>query len=152
MQIKIILIILTIILTAFFSYISIRYQAKHQNATKKSPTIIIVVLGILLALFQSFLYDIVKPNVLLPQDANETIYIETNPYGGWGPDRQIFTCESLASYPVFNSIIDNPVLGDERTNFVQVGEAGSQSYYEIMPVVAGREYEVWIYFNNAQCC
>jgi hypothetical protein len=39
--------------------------------------------------------------------------------GGWGPDRETFTMESPAPYAVLNSIINNPVYGDER-NFVRV--------------------------------
>ena len=39
----------------------------------------------------------------------------------WGPERTTFTMESPATYPTFNSITDNPTIGDER-NFVRIGE------------------------------
>ena len=39
----------------------------------------------------------------------------------WGPERPTFTNSSPADYPVFNSITDNIVLGDER-DFVRVVE------------------------------
>ena len=39
----------------------------------------------------------------------------------WGPERATFTMENPASYPTFNSITDNPTIGDER-DFVRVGE------------------------------
>lgn len=41
---------------------------------------------------------------------------------GWGPDRPTYTMQHPAPEPVFNSIIDNPVYGDER-NFVNVKPA-----------------------------
>ena len=32
----------------------------------------------------------------------------------WGPERTTFTMEKPATYPTFNSITNNPTIGDER--------------------------------------
>lgn len=68
-----------------------------------------------------------------------------------GPqNRKMFTWVEPAPYPVFNSISNNPFIGDE-TDFVRVKEYidGYNSPHEDnVSVVAGREYEVWIYFHN----
>ncbi len=68
----------------------------------------------------------------------------------WGPeDRATFTMANPATYPVFNSITDNPNIGDER-NFVRIGEINSdvtQMANEI-EVVPGKQYLVRIYFHN----
>lgn len=70
-------------------------------------------------------------------------------YDSWGPqDRETFTWDTPASYATFNSIVDNPVLGDER-NFVRVREAGtSDTFTDDAELVIGREYEVYIYYHN----
>ena len=39
----------------------------------------------------------------------------------WGPDRSTYTMLAPATYPTFNSIVDNPSIGDERS-FVRVGK------------------------------
>ena len=39
----------------------------------------------------------------------------------WGPQRPSFTMEEPASYPTFNSITNNPTIGDEH-DFVRVGQ------------------------------
>lgn len=68
----------------------------------------------------------------------------------WGPARDVFTMETPASYPTFNSITNNPVLGDER-NFVLVAEAGANgTFSDEVRIQPGKEYEVYIgYHNNA---
>ena len=66
----------------------------------------------------------------------------------WGPERETFTWEKPASYRTFNSMTNNPGLGDER-NFVRVREAGSNStYVDNITVEPGKEYEVYIYYHN----
>ena len=67
----------------------------------------------------------------------------------WGPERETFTMEAPASYPVFNSITDNPTIGDER-DFVRVGEidADVTNLGNEVEVVPGRQYLVYIYFHN----
>lgn len=67
----------------------------------------------------------------------------------WGPERATFTMEKPATYPTFNSITDNPSIGDER-DFVRVGEINAdvtQLKNEI-EVVPGRQYLVYVYFHN----
>ncbi|MBQ3321179.1 DUF11 domain-containing protein, partial [Candidatus Saccharibacteria bacterium] len=67
----------------------------------------------------------------------------------WGPERATFTMNSPATYPTFNSITDNPTIGDER-DFVRVGEINADvtSMKNEIEVVPGRQYLVYIYFHN----
>lgn len=66
----------------------------------------------------------------------------------WGPERPTFTMEKPATYPTFNSITNNPTIGDER-NFVRIAEKGvGATYSDEVKVVPGKEYEVYIYFHN----
>lgn len=67
----------------------------------------------------------------------------------WGPERATFTMDSPATYPVFNSITDNPTIGDER-DFVRVGEihADVTSMKNEINVIPGKQYLVYIYFHN----
>ena len=67
----------------------------------------------------------------------------------WGPERSTFTMETPATYPVFNSITNNPTIGDER-DFVRVGEidADVTNLKNEIEVVPGRQYLVYVYFHN----
>ena len=65
----------------------------------------------------------------------------------WGPDRPVFSGNTPATYPVFNSMTDNPVVGDER-NFVRVREAGVGNYTNQVTFEPGKVYEVSVYFHN----
>lgn len=67
----------------------------------------------------------------------------------WGPEREVFTMENPASYPTFNSITNNPTIGDER-DFVRVGEidAKETDLTNEVEVVPGRQYLVYVYFHN----
>ena len=67
----------------------------------------------------------------------------------WGPERSTFTMEEPATYPTFNSITNNPTIGDER-DFVRVGEidADVTDLKNEVKVVPGRQYLVYIYFHN----
>lgn len=67
----------------------------------------------------------------------------------WGPERPTFTMESPATYPVFNSITNNPTIGDER-DFVRVGEIRSDvtSLKNEVEIIPGKQYLVYIYFHN----
>ena len=67
----------------------------------------------------------------------------------WGPERATFTMENPASYPTFNSITDNPTIGDER-DFVRVGEINADvtDLKNEIEVVPGRQYLVYVYFHN----
>ena len=66
----------------------------------------------------------------------------------WGPERTTFTMKNPADYATFNSITDNPAVGDER-NFVRVRDVNSTDpYRDNVNVVPGGEYEVYIYFHN----
>lgn len=68
----------------------------------------------------------------------------------WGPEnRPTFTMEEPATYPTFNSITNNPTIGDER-DFVRVGEIDAEvtDLKNEVEVVPGRQYLVYIYFHN----
>ncbi len=73
---------------------------------------------------------------------------DDQPVAGWGPERELFTMNSPADHVIFNSITDNPALGDER-NFVRIREADTEDKFrDSVTVKAGHDYEVYIYFHN----
>lgn len=75
---------------------------------------------------------------------NASAVVETS----WGPqDRATYTWEKPADHVTFNSITDNPYLGDER-NFVRVRELGASSESDEVTLEAGKEYQVSIYYHN----
>lgn len=65
----------------------------------------------------------------------------------WGPERDTYTMQVPAGHVTFNSITDNPVLGDER-NFVRIAEVGAKTFSDEVKIVPGKEYEVYIGFHN----
>lgn len=67
----------------------------------------------------------------------------------WGPERTTFTMENPATYPTFNSITNNPTIGDER-DFVRIGEVNAEvtDLKNEINIVPGRQYLVYIYFHN----
>lgn len=67
----------------------------------------------------------------------------------YGPvDRDTFTFESPAPYVTFNSITNNPDVGDER-NFVRIKEAGdANTYSDNVNVTPGKTYQVVAYYHN----
>ena len=70
---------------------------------------------------------------------------------GWGPEREMFTVESGgAPYPAFNSISDNPNLGDER-NFVGLRNAANDTsrWRDDVWAKPGETYNMRVYVNNA---
>lgn len=68
---------------------------------------------------------------------------------GYGPvDRATFTYANPAPYVTFNSITDNPTVGDER-NFVRVKEkAPGTTYGENVTLQAGKTYQVMAFYHN----
>ena len=66
----------------------------------------------------------------------------------WGPDRPTYTIEQPADHVTFNSITNNPNIGDER-NFVGIREAGTNTTWtDNMNVEKGKEYTVRVYVHN----
>ncbi|MBR0431593.1 hypothetical protein IJK16_01180 [Candidatus Saccharibacteria bacterium] len=67
----------------------------------------------------------------------------------WGPQsRETFTWKVPSSYRTFNSITDNPDIGDER-NFVRVKEFGkSGPHLDNATIEVGKTYEVYVYYHN----
>ena len=66
----------------------------------------------------------------------------------WGPNRTTFTWDDPAPYATFNSITDNPQLGDER-NFVRIREVqDGNTFGDEVQLEVGKTYEVYIYYHN----
>lgn len=65
----------------------------------------------------------------------------------YGPERPTFTAKNPASYVTFNSITDNPQVGDER-NFVRIRESGVGDYKDQTDLTPGKVYEVSVYYHN----
>lgn len=66
----------------------------------------------------------------------------------YGPDRPTFTMASPATYVTFNSITDDPAVGDER-NFFRVRDmANGESFDDTANLVAGHTYEAMVFFHN----
>lgn len=68
----------------------------------------------------------------------------------WGPSRATYTVAHPADKVVFNSIIDNPHIGDER-NFVNVRDAAITTdggWQDTVNVEPGKEYLVRVYVHN----
>ena len=81
---------------------------------------------------------------IIPFKSNEALAVETP----WGPERKTFTWEDPAPYATFNSITNNPQLGDER-NFVRIREVKDNEHYgDKVTLEAGKTYEVYIYYHN----
>jgi uncharacterized repeat protein (TIGR01451 family) len=66
----------------------------------------------------------------------------------WGPTRPTYTIANPADHITFNSITNNPNIGDER-NFVGIREAGSANvWHDDMTVQKNKEYIVRMYVHN----
>ncbi len=79
------------------------------------------------------------------QFKNASAVVET----AWGPqDRPTYTWDVPADHVTFNSITDNPYLGDER-NFVRVREKGVENTeVDEITLEPGKEYTISIYYHN----
>ncbi len=68
----------------------------------------------------------------------------------WGPTRDTYTIEQPADHVTFNSITNNPIVGDER-NFVVVKDAANTAdggWQDNVTVEPGKEYLVRVYVHN----
>ncbi|MCL2174047.1 DUF11 domain-containing protein [Candidatus Saccharibacteria bacterium] len=65
----------------------------------------------------------------------------------WGPNRTTFTMEKPATYVTFNSITNNPSVGDER-NFVVIREVGATAWADVATMQEGKEYDIRMYVHN----
>lgn len=66
----------------------------------------------------------------------------------WGPERKLFTWDDPATYATFNSITNNPEIGDER-DFVRIREINDHGTYgDEVTLEPGHTYEVYIYYHN----
>jgi conserved repeat protein len=66
----------------------------------------------------------------------------------WGPERPTYTWQTPADHVTFNSITDNPSIGDER-NFVRIKKYGTNDKYrDSIDLEVGAEYEVGIWYHN----
>ncbi|MCA9309159.1 DUF11 domain-containing protein [Candidatus Saccharibacteria bacterium] len=68
----------------------------------------------------------------------------------WGPSRTTYTVDHPADHITFNSIVDNPHVGDER-EFVSIKDASNTTgggWRDSVTVEEGKEYLVRIYAHN----
>lgn len=66
----------------------------------------------------------------------------------WGPTRPTYTIENPADHITFNSITNNPNIGDER-NFVGIRESDTNNLWtDDMTVQKGKTYTVRMYVHN----
>lgn len=68
----------------------------------------------------------------------------------YGPERDTYTIKNPADHVTFNSITDNPNIGDER-NFVGARDATTENigwYADSINVEDGKEYYVRMYVHN----
>ena len=65
----------------------------------------------------------------------------------WGPVRTTFTWANPATYITFNSITDNPVVGDERT-FYTGAESGTSTQMDKVTVRDNEEVTLRVFFHN----
>lgn len=68
----------------------------------------------------------------------------------WGPTRPTYTKDHVADHITFNSITDNPEVGDER-NFVRIKDAANTNaggWGDYQNVESGKEYLVMMYVHN----
>ncbi|USN96855.1 MAG: DUF11 domain-containing protein [Candidatus Nomurabacteria bacterium] len=94
------------------------------NAIKRSPRLV--------ALVATVAGVVLVPAVLL----------------AWGPSRPTFTIQNPSDHVTFNSITDNPNIGDER-DFVGIREAGTtNTWTDNMTVQPGKTYTVRMYVHN----
>lgn len=61
--------------------------------------------------------------------------------------RPTFTADNLPNYAVFNSVVDHPIIGDER-QFVRVYDSAGNEYIDSVELQPNQLYEVRIYFVN----
>ncbi len=68
----------------------------------------------------------------------------------WGPSRPTFTMAHPADHITFNSITDNPEVGDERSFLVMKDAANTAAggWQHDVNAVAGKEYLVRVYVHN----
>ena len=50
-------------------------------------------------------------------------------------------------YPVFNSVTDHPIFGDER-EFIHIRKCGDKDWKREIELEAGKQYEVEVFFRN----
>jgi len=65
----------------------------------------------------------------------------------WGPDRPTYTQEHPADHVTFDSITNNPEVGDER-NFVRIKEDGASTYETSTNLEPGKVYDVSVFYHN----
>lgn len=65
----------------------------------------------------------------------------------WGPDRPTFTMEKPATYNTFNSIANNPDIGDER-NFVRARTVDGTQWSDDVKITQNGEYFIRMYVHN----
>lgn len=67
----------------------------------------------------------------------------------WGPARPIYTDSSTPTYPLFNSVRDDPNIGDERAFYgIRDSAVTEHVWYNHIEVEKGRTYLIRIFLRN----
>ncbi|MDO4798311.1 MAG: AAA family ATPase [Coriobacteriales bacterium] len=84
------------------------------------------------------------------RSSQELEYDSVVPNGGWGPGRELFTMDTPPMHASFNSIKDDPTIGDQRL-FMKARPVNSTSKHRAsLQVVPGERYRFHIsYMNDA---
>ena len=69
-------------------------------------------------------------------------------FAGWGPSRPTFTWTNTATYVTFNSITDNPQVGDERPFLSGKVTSASGNVVDNIQVNDNDEVSLRVYFHN----
>lgn len=73
----------------------------------------------------------------------------SEPYGGWGPARNLYSYGDTINEVTLNSVIDSPTYSDER-DFTQIGhvDAPPEEYSSDILLQPGETYTVYTRFSN----
>ncbi|MFD6399363.1 hypothetical protein [Nocardia sp. NPDC060249] len=108
----------------------------------------ITVVVAVLALVRDF--TDLKIGTISDADASATSTPGRSEQYGWGPGRDMYRVKETSPTAVFNSIIDNPYIGDER-NFVKCRIEGvsNAKYADEIAIRADVYISVWVAIDNS---
>src|SRR6266496_2880689 len=90
------------------------------------------------------------PKRLLPMGIAVAAIVIPAAVMAWGPDRPTYTMAQPADHVTFDSITDNPEVGDER-NFLTIKDAANTAaggWQDSATAQPGHEYLVRVYVHN----
>lgn len=106
-------------LGCFVVVLAVLFYRAPRRARRRSVFIGLAVVASILMVVLAFVPPLDQADTVPPTESACGVL----PGGGgvsgvWGPDRALFTMQRPAPYPVINSIVDNPIDGDERRFFM----------------------------------